>query len=119
KPKLELDAAKATPIAGAFKDWKATAFADDQSPKDNGLAKPKTISAKAGKENCVVHVGDETKDKVNYYVTKDKAPDVFLAPKWAVDRILVKPDDLKKAGGPRRPQPSRASRSPSSRRRSS
>jgi hypothetical protein len=99
KPKLELDAAKATPIAGAFKDWKATAFADDQSPKDNGLAKPKTISAKAGKENCVVHVGDETKDKVNYYVTKDKAPDVFLAPKWAVDRILVKPDDLKKAGG--------------------
>ena len=30
-PKLELDAAKVTPIAGAFKDWKATGFADDQS----------------------------------------------------------------------------------------
>lgn len=102
KPKLDVDSAKVTPIASAFKDWKATSFADDQSLKDNGLAKPKTISAKAksGKETCVVHVGDQTKDKANYYVTKDKGSDVLLAPKWAVDRIMVKPDDLKKTGGP-------------------
>jgi hypothetical protein len=33
-------------------------------------------------------------------VTKDKGSDVLLAPKWAVDRIMVKPDDLKKTGGP-------------------
>jgi hypothetical protein len=90
-----------TPIAGAFKDWKATGFAEDQSPKSNGLAKPKAvISAKTkgtGGPACLVRVGDETSDKVNYFVATAKSPDVYLAPKWAVDRILVKPDDLKKA----------------------
>ena len=106
-PKLELDATKVTPIAGAFKDWKATGLADDQSPKGNGLAKPKAvISAKAKGTTttkaggaCIVRVGDESADKVSYIVSTAKSPDVYLAPKWAVDRILVKPDDLKKAGG--------------------
>ena len=103
--KLELDAAKATPIAGAFKELKGTAFAEDQSLKDNGLAKPKVITAKGkGKgaaAGCVIRVGDETKDKASYLVatgTPGKASDVFLAPKWSLDRILVKPDDLKKSG---------------------
>ena len=102
-PKLELDATKVTPIAGAFKDWKATGFADDQSPKGNGLAKPKAVisakakGAKASATTCLVRVGDESADKVSYVVATAKSPDVYLAPKWAVDRILVKPDDLKKA----------------------
>ena len=99
--KLELDATKVTPIAGAFKDWKATGFAEDQSPKDNGLAKPKAVISAKGKGTsgsaCLVRVGDETSDKVSYIVSTAKSPDVYLAPKWAVDRILVKPDDLKKA----------------------
>jgi hypothetical protein len=101
-PKLELDATKVTPIAGAFKDWKATGFADDQSLKGNGLAKPQAvISAKSkGQKSsapaCLVRVGDESADKVSYVVSSAKSPDVFLAPKWAIDRILVKPDDLKK-----------------------
>ena len=104
-PKLELDAAKVTPIAGAFKDWKATGFADDQSLKGNGLAKPKAVISAKSKANkssapaCLVRVGDESADKVSYVVSTAKSPDVYLAPKWAVDRILVKPDDLKKTGG--------------------
>jgi hypothetical protein len=101
--KLELDASKATPIAGAFKDLKGTAYADDQSLKDNGLAKPKVITVKGkGKgaaAGCVIRVGDESKDKVSYFVASGKGADVFLAPKWSLDRVLVKPDDLKKAGG--------------------
>jgi hypothetical protein len=103
-PKMEVDATKVTPIAGAFKDWKATGFAEDQSPKGNGLAKPKAvISAKAATKGakpaaCLVRVGDESADKGSYIVATAKGPDVYLAPKWAVDRILVKPDDLKKAG---------------------
>ena len=102
--KLEVDSGKVNPIVGAFKDWKGNGFAEDQSLKDNGLAKPKAvISAKAGGKSsapaCQVRVGDETKDKVNYYVASAKSADVYTAPKWAVDRILVKPDDLKKAGG--------------------
>jgi uncharacterized protein DUF4340 len=104
-PKLELDATKVTPIAGAFKDWKATGFADDQSLKSNGLAKPKAVISAKGKGQkssapaCLVRVGDETGDKVSYFVSSAKSPDVYLAPKWAVDRILVKPDDLKKGAG--------------------
>jgi len=103
-PKLEVDAAKVTPIAGAFKDWKATGFAEDQSPKGNGLAKPKAVisakskGAKSGAGACLIRVGDESADKANYVVATAKGPDVYLAPKWAVDRILVKPDDLKKTG---------------------
>ncbi len=98
KPKMDVDASKVTPITNAFKDWKATGFAEDQSPKNNGLAKPKVITAKSknkGAAACQVKVGDETKDKLNYFVATSKG-DVMLAPKWAVDRILVKPDDLKK-----------------------
>ncbi len=98
KPKMDVDATKATPIAGAFKDWKATAFAENQSPKDDGLAKPRAvITAKAKDKVCVVRVGDEGKDKLSVFVAKDKSNEVLLAPKWSVDRILVKPDDLKKA----------------------
>ena len=53
--------------------------------------------ARAAPPACV-KVGDETKDKLNYYVDeRQEQPDVFLAPKWNVDRVLVKIDDLKKA----------------------
>jgi hypothetical protein len=97
--KLEVDSAKVTPIAGAFKELKGNAFAEDQSPKGNGLAKPQAMIAVKGKNKaaCTINVGDETKDKLNYHVTSGKNPDVLLAPKWNVDRILVKIADLKKA----------------------
>jgi hypothetical protein len=98
RPKMEVDSSKVTPITNAFKEWKATAFAEDQSAKANGLAKPKVITAKSkekGAPVCQLKVGDETKDKLSYYVATPKG-DVLLAPKWSVDRVLVKPDDLKK-----------------------
>jgi hypothetical protein len=97
--KLEVDPAKVT-FAAAFKEWKAQSFAEDATAKTNGLAKPQaTIVAKGkGGAVCSVKVGDETKDKLNYYVMTSKSPDVFLAPKWNVDRVLVKVDDLKKGG---------------------
>lgn len=102
KPKIEVDPSKVTPITSAFKDWKATSFAEDQSAKNNGLAKPKVITAKSkekGAPACVVKVGDETKDKLSYFVMTGKSNDVLMAPKWSVDRLLVKPDDLKKPAG--------------------
>jgi hypothetical protein len=95
--KLEVDSSKVT-FASAFKDMKAQSFAEDATPKSNGLVKPKTIVAKGKtKATCSLKVGDETKDKLNYYLMSDKGSDVYLAPKWNVDRILVKLDDLKKA----------------------
>ena len=96
--KLDLDPAKATNVAGAFKDLKAGSFAEDNNPKGNGLDKPKaTVVAKGKKASCTLKVGDETKDKQNYNVTTAASPDVLLVPKWSVDRMLVKVDDLKKA----------------------
>jgi hypothetical protein len=98
--KFELDSAKVT-FTSAFKEWKAQSFAEDATPKTNGLAKPQgTIVAKGkGGATCTIRVGDETKDKLNYYVTSGKGTDVYLAPKWNVDRVMVKLDDLKKGGG--------------------
>jgi hypothetical protein len=99
--KLDVDPAKVT-FAAAFKEWKAQSFAEDATAKTNGLAKPQaTIVAKGkGGATCSVKVGDETKDKLNYYVMSSKSPDVYLAPKWNVDRVLVKVDDLKKGAAP-------------------
>jgi hypothetical protein len=103
--KFEVDSTKITPIAGAFKEWKGIQFADDPSPKATGLVKPKVISAKSKTVSCTINVGDETKDKLNYYVAAPKSPDVLLAPKWNVDRILVKLADIKKAGDAAKPNP--------------
>jgi hypothetical protein len=97
-PKLDLDPAKVT-FATAFKEWKAQSFAEDATAKTNGLQKPQATIVAKGKTKgavCSVKVGDETKDKLNYYVMSASSPDVYLAPKWNVDRILVKVDDLKK-----------------------
>jgi hypothetical protein len=94
---VTLDPAKVTGIVGAFKDWKATSFAEDNSPKSTGLVKPTaTIAAKAKGAGCVLKVGAELSDKQNSYVEKAGAPDVFTVPKWSLDRVLVKVDDLKK-----------------------
>jgi hypothetical protein len=96
--KTELDPAKVTPIAGAFKAWKATGFADDPSSlKAGGLVKPQaTIVAKSKAATCTLKIGDESKDKQSYFVQAGNAPDVFTVAKWSADRILVKVNDIKK-----------------------
>lgn len=96
---LTLDPTKVSPIATSFKDWKASGFAEDQNSKANGLAKPKaTIVARSQdkKTSCTLKIGDETKDKVNYFAQAGAGPDVYLVPRWAADRVLTKVDDLKK-----------------------
>lgn len=94
---ITLDPSKVTPLASGFKDWKGTGFADDQSQKANGLAKPRaviTAEGKGKKKTCSLKIGDETADKVSTFAAVGS--DVLLVPKWTVDRILVKVDDLKK-----------------------
>ena len=96
---LTLDPAKVTPMASAFKEWKAAGFAESQDPKANGLAKPKatiTARSKDGKKTCSLKIGNETSDKVNYAAQSGTAGDVYLVAKWAADRLLPKVDDLKK-----------------------
>ena len=102
---ITLDPSKVTPITSAFKDWKGTGFAEDQSAKANGLDKPEGVISARGKaskdskdpkaqKSCVLKVGAESSDKVNRFVAVGS--DVLLVPKWSVERILVKVDDLKK-----------------------
>src|SRR5450432_575255 len=96
---LTLDPGKLTPIAGAFKDWKAMGFTEDQDPKVNGLIKPTAVIVAHGKDKkqaCVLKIGDVAKDKINYAAQLGSAPEVYLVAKWATDRMLVKLDDLKK-----------------------
>ena len=45
---------------------------------------------------CQFKVGNETSDKANYFVQVGAQADIVLVPKWSVDRLLVKLDDLKK-----------------------
>ncbi|HEY5281486.1 MAG TPA: DUF4340 domain-containing protein [Polyangia bacterium] len=93
------DDSKVSTIAGAFSEWKGQGFAEDNSPKATGLAKPSaTIAAKSSVKGhaCVLKVGSETSDKGNYFVQVGSQPDIFTVPKWSVDRVLVKLDDLKK-----------------------
>lgn len=100
KPAMEVDTAKITPVLSGFKDWKATSFAEDTSTATTGLAKPKaTINVKAPAKHvtCSVKIGAETKDKQSYHAQVAGSNDVYLVAKWNVDRILVKPDTLKKS----------------------
>ncbi len=93
------DDSKVSTIKGAFSEWKAQGFAEDNAAKTTGLAKPMaTIVAKSSVKGhgCLLKVGAETSDKSNYYVQVDSQPDIFTVPKWSVDRVLVKLDDLKK-----------------------
>lgn len=93
------DDSKLSNITNAFSEWKALGFAEDNSPKTTGLAKPTaTIAAKSSVKGhaCQLKIGGETSDKSNYYVQVDNQPDIFTVAKWSVDRIIVKLDDLKK-----------------------
>jgi hypothetical protein len=97
-PKFALDPGRTPAIGGGFKDWKATAIADNVTPATTGLAKPKaTIVVKSMKGDTITFkVGEDAPDKQNVYLSSSKSPDVYLAPKWSTDRLLPKLDDLKK-----------------------
>jgi len=93
------DDSKLSNITNAFSEWKAQGFAEENSPKATGLAKPTAaIAAKSSVKGhaCQFKVGGETSDKSNYFVQVDNQPDIYTVAKWSVDRIIVKLDDLKK-----------------------
>jgi hypothetical protein len=53
-----------------------------------------SATSKDKKKSCTIKIGAESTDKVNVFAAE--GPDVFVVPKWSVDRLLVKVDDLKK-----------------------
>ncbi len=97
--KFTADDSKVSTITGAFADWKGQGFAEDDSPKATGLAKPSAIIATKSNVKghaCMLKVGSESSEKGVFYVQANGQPDIFTVPKWSLDRILVKLDDLKK-----------------------
>jgi hypothetical protein len=93
------DDSKVSNITSAFSEWKGQGFAEDSSPKTTGLGKPKaTILTKSSVKGhgCTLKIGGETADKSNYYVQASTQPEVVIVPKWSVDRIVIKLDELKK-----------------------
>ncbi|HEY0709655.1 MAG TPA: DUF4340 domain-containing protein [Polyangia bacterium] len=99
KPAGTLDTSKVSSIVSAFKDWKAASFAEDNSAKATGTDKPAaTVVATSNVKGrgCTLKIGNELADKQNTYVAVAGSPNVMLAPKWSLDRVLVKADDLKK-----------------------
>ncbi len=94
---VTVDPSKAADVAVAFREWKAQSYAEDSSPKTTGLAKPSiTISASGSGKSCVIKVGTELADKQNRYAQVGGAPEVYVIPKWTVERVAKKVDDLKK-----------------------
>jgi hypothetical protein len=96
---ITLDTSKTTGILSGFKEWKANSFAEDSSAKATGLDKPRAIIAATSNVKghaCALKVGAELADKQNSYVGVAGSPDVMVVPKWALDRVLVKVEDLKK-----------------------
>jgi hypothetical protein len=97
---VTVDPSKAADIAVAFREWKATSYAADASPKTTGLAKPSiTIAASGGGKSCLIKVGAELPDKQSRYAQVGSAPEVYVIPKWTVERVAKKVDDLKKKDG--------------------
>jgi hypothetical protein len=93
------DVSKANALAGFFLELKAQGYAEDNSPKTTGLAKPTiTIGAKSfvKDHSCTLKVGGETSDKSSYYVMANNEPDIFVVAKWAIDRVAVKLDEVKR-----------------------
>jgi hypothetical protein len=94
---VTLDPVKANAVASAFREWKASSFAEDTSPKTTGLAKPSATVLAVGKgQSCQIKLGAELPDKQNRYASVGGVPEVYVLPKWTTDRVLQKVDDLKK-----------------------
>jgi hypothetical protein len=95
---LKLDTSKVGGIVSAFSNWKADSFAEDNSAKLTGLGPPSasiSVQSNIKGSGCVLKVGAETSDKQKVYVARVGAPDVYVVPKWSLDRVLVKVEDLK------------------------
>ena len=104
--KLDVDTAKVTPIAAAFKEWKANELRRGQSREGERPGQAQgdiTAKGKAKGATCTVKVGDETKDKLNYYVLRGE--EHRRLPGAEVER-------RPRAGQGRRPQEGRHPRPP-------
>jgi hypothetical protein len=103
---LALDSNKVKTVVSGFSNLKAYAFADEAFAKE-GMAKPAgSVTVKLKDKSSFTLRFGALKDQ-DYPVQKVGAPEVYVLKKFAAERILKKPDDLKKGpeavSPPRRP----------------
>ena len=93
---LRLDPAKVAPLATVFRRWSAPRIAED--PPRSAFRVPRAvIVGQSRNASCTIRVGGESTDAPGYFVQTPTSPDVFIVPKWMIDRIVVPLDELRKA----------------------
>ena len=95
---LVVDAGKAKSLVSGFTNLKAYGFADETFAKE-GMAKPSgSVTVKLKDKSSFTLKFGALKEQ-DYPVQKGGSPEVFVLKKYAAERFLKKPDDLKKSEG--------------------
>jgi hypothetical protein len=92
---LVADPDKVAPLASVFRAWAAPRIAEN--PPESALRAPwAVVVGRAKNASCTIDVGGVAEDGQSYFVRTSAAADIFVVPKWMIDRIVVPLDQLKK-----------------------
>jgi hypothetical protein len=90
------DPEKVTPLATVFRGWTAPEIAETP-PADAMNRLQVVIVGRSKKATCTIQVGGEPKDhEPAYYVRAPTSRDLYVVPKWMIDRIAVHLDRITK-----------------------
>jgi hypothetical protein len=93
---LEIDPDKVAPLATVFRRWSAPVIAED--PPGNAVSAPRAVIVGHSKDSsCTIRVGREPKQEAGYFIQTPASPDIYIVPKWMIDRIAVRLDEIQKA----------------------
>ncbi len=96
---LRVDPAKVTPLASAFRAWRAPRIAEDRRPADVGGRDAVVISGGGAQGRCSVTAvaNPAARGGVQdaYLAVAPPSADVFVLPRWMIDRVALKLDELR------------------------
>jgi hypothetical protein len=93
---LEIDPDKVAPLATVFRRWSAPVIAED--PPGNAVSAPRAVIVGHSKNSsCTIRVGREPKREAGYFIQTPASRDIYIVPKWMIDRIAVRLDEIQKA----------------------
>jgi hypothetical protein len=90
-----LDTAKLAPLANVFRAFAAPSIAE-QFAANTFSTTAVVINARSKTASCTIRVGAETADRQSYYVATPASKDVYVVPKWMIDRVAIRLDALAK-----------------------
>jgi hypothetical protein len=93
---LAVSSQKMATFSTVFRRWTAPEIAE--APPAGAVSAPRVvIVGRSRNASCTIQVGGEPADKPGYYVRTPRSRDVYIVPKWMIDRIAVKLDEITKA----------------------